>query len=47
MVDPSGIGKNRAISPTRVVLLGMRRRVFSREKCVVLSIAVLKITGNF
>ena len=46
MGDPSGIGKNRSISPTRVVFLGIRLIRFSSEKCVVLSIAVLKIMGN-
>jgi hypothetical protein len=47
MGDPSGIGKNRAISPTRVVFLGIPWRVFSSATCVVLSITVLKFKGNF
>ena len=46
MGDPSGIGKNRAISPTRVVFLGIRRRKFSNEKCVALSITVLKMNHD-
>ena len=47
MGNPSGIGKNCLISPTRVVFWGIRRRKFSSAICIWLSMAMSDIMGNF
>jgi len=47
MGDPSGIGKNCLISPTRVVFWGTRRSLSWRVRRVWLSITMSKTMGKF